>query len=271
MDRQEIEGKKVLFIYPHIITEKKILRDIVKNEYEAYKINCHLTAMEIVKHYKNPILFLNVDHGLTVLEWEEYAKSIINSLETGDVKIKAIVDEGSRQKELLSGCHYLNQYINLGQDVSKSVTNILAVLKKNNAMGQRKYIRIKCRNIHQASFSVKKNKNIHLGMVNDISSFGIACSFEKRPILTMNERINDLQLRLNGVPARGSGKVIGIRDDGKIYVIQFDRNNSQKFKDLITNFIFQSLQKNFEQLVKKYSRPQFGAGYNNKTISYAAQ
>lgn len=253
----DFDALKVFFLYPHVPGGLDIVRNIVFNEYEAYSIGNHYAMLELTRQYNNSMLFVNPDYKMKPDDWSLYMKSIAEDPETYDVKLGVLTernDEGKADnlfKDFMLQCGF----IDLNEGVESCTECILKKLEEYQAKGRRKYLRVKCSERHEASFSVKYGSQIYQGEIHDISSAGIACTFSDDIEIIADTYLDDLQLRLMGKILRVSGKVFSSRKaDDIVHVILFDYRKTYKEKQKIHNFIFNSLQRDMQKRVENLAR-----------------
>ncbi len=252
-------ARKVFFLYPHVPKGNTLIKNIVYREYEAYSVNSHRTVLELFNEYKDSFLFVNLDFKMNYNDWALYMSSIMDDPEKNEVKIGALTEDNI---EILSnpmgkldnfslhcGC------VDLSNDLDECTNYISEKLEDYNAKGRRKYIRAKCSDTYHATFSVKIGKEIHKGYIHDISSAGMACTFDNEIDLPANTFLEDIQLRLLGNILMASGKVIFTRDqDEAVYVIMFDYRKTYKVRNKILNFIHEVLQREMQKKIEEIER-----------------
>lgn len=241
----ELNIRKIFFLYPTYETENKVIRTIVKNEFEAYALYDYMSAVDLLYEFNNSILLINEDYKIKKIQWEHYINSIIENITMGDIKIGVY--------KINDHILYINKYLTNFQapfleikyynSIIECIPYFITIFQKFNARGIRKYVRVKCNEMGLAFISIKYNDNIYRGELNDISSFGMACIFQENIYLKVNTYLDDIQLRLKGIISKISGKVIGIRknENRNIYVIMFDVRNNPRFRYYISDFIYSVL------------------------------
>ncbi len=244
-------GKKVIFLYPQSVIQEKLVTEIIKNEYEVYLLHDHAMNIRFIQKYNNSILFINIDDGLKEPEWEKYIKDIMNNENTKDVHIGILsYDENKElaQKYLMDigvSCGFIKLKIGL----KESTEIILKTLEVNEAKGQRKYVRVSCKEYKNASFNAKIEGDVHSGYITDISSVGMAITFDNAVSLKVKTLLSDIQLRLRGIICMVTGVVIAIRKgDTNTYVIMFVKNMNAETKNKIYNFIYSILQESIKDV-----------------------
>lgn len=242
------DSRRIFFLYPHQETEARIIKDVITHEYEAFLINDHSAARKLLTELNKSLLFVNVDQPLKHSSWDEYIKEIdqINSIQ--NVMVGTIAKES---KNIDSYKSLSNVCVSFENGIETCSQSILDVLEKNNARGKRKYIRAKCEEMHRASFSIKLHTTIHVGLIHDISTFAMACSFQENIEIKPDSYFTDLQIRLDGRVFQLSGKTIGSRNENNILIIMFDYNNHPGVKENIQIFIYHALQRALREKLKE--------------------
>jgi len=250
---KEIYEQKIFFLYPQDIIQKELIREIVKNEYEAYIVNDHYKIKKVLKKYPESILFINIDAVLNDKEWEIFIKDIQADPDLSAIRIGIISHKNDAKKEelylmeLLVSCGY----VKLKAGFDESLRIILSALEAVEAKGKRKYVRVRVNDDKNVSCSVRINNILLKGLIIDMSSVGMAFQFNKDedPILREKEILGDIQLLLKGNICHISGVVSAKREINKqnIYVISFDKSMNYNEKEKIHNFIFKALQENIDR------------------------
>jgi len=254
-------GKKVFFLNPHSVVQEELILNILMNEYEAYMIKDHVRLRPLLAEFNDSILFVNIDAEVKGLSWAEYIKSIMSTEATMGVKIGVI--STSENKELMKT--YLVDlavpcgYIRLRMGVEESTRLVLKALRESQAMGKRKFVRARCDSSSLASFNIKYLGRYHNGIIHDISSSGMAGSFESGLRLELGSRLGDMQLKLRTRLVRISGAVAGKRaekNERELYVILFDRETAGDVKLKLHSFIHEVLQAEIEKKMTLGSAPR---------------
>ncbi len=247
MDNADI-GKKVFFLYPPTII-KEIIREVVRQEYEAYILESHAAALRILAKYKDSILFINIDEVLKEEEWEKYVAELLANPATAGTRI-GILTYFKKERELME--RYLINigvqcgFIRIKMSPEECQQIILKTLAVNEARGRRRYVRAIC-NEKLDLFNVIWQDTRYQGSIIDLSYAGMACYFhDETLILREGTVLGNIQLVLRGASCILSGtvmKVIPQTTEHSIYIIMF---NTAEFKPVIEEkihtFIFHCLQ-----------------------------
>jgi hypothetical protein len=253
VDNYEI---KVFFLYPHSIIQKTLIKEIIYQEYAAYMLNDHEKTLKLLEKYTNSILFINIDTVLSETDWEVYIQKIMSNQITQDIRIGVLSfyeDEKRMENyliKLMIQCGFIR--LKLGFKECKAI--MMKALEVNEAKGRRKYIRVKCRDMHSVYISIKINNNLVKGFIYDISSAGFACGFDKgnEQYIKVNSFLDNIQLQLRGILCLVNGTVHGVQKDeenNSRYVIMFEKINYE-IKNKIHDFIAICLQESIDNELK---------------------
>ncbi|MFP4484458.1 MAG: PilZ domain-containing protein [Spirochaetaceae bacterium] len=237
-------GKKVFFLYPPSVVTDELVWEVVRNEYEVYLLKDHARLRKLLPRYNDSILFVNIDAGLSEEGWEEYIRDISGSPDTANVRIGILTynrNEDLARKYLMDiGVQAGFVTLSLGLEESSGI--ILRMLEANEARGRRRYVRARIADPKAATFNVKVHDTMCRGVIHDISSVGMACSFEGNGEVSVRSYLTDMQLRLRGQTVRVSGVVSGVRsEETRVHVIIFDPRRGDAFRTRLRHFVHQQL------------------------------
>ncbi|MFP3959173.1 MAG: PilZ domain-containing protein [Spirochaetaceae bacterium] len=249
-----VVGRKVFFLYPPSVVQDELIWEVVRREYEVYLLREHRRARALLARYPDSILFVNIDTELEESEWESYIRGILESSRYSDVRIGILSynnDEALARKYLMD-VGVSAGFVKLSLGLKESTDIILRVLEANEARGRRKYVRAKTDDPAQpARFNMRLWADLKGGVVRDISSVGMACSFDTPVDLADRTYLRDIQLKLRGGLTTISGVVTGKRRDndgvGTIYVIMFDPRSNPEARNRIRRFVHRYLQQQIER------------------------
>lgn len=246
-----ISGKKVFFVYPHSVIQNKLIQELIHREYEVYLVNDHRKIESICEYYTSPVIFINIDEGLAEPEWESLIRSLLEKESTkhASIGIVSYDDNAELSKKYLMDIMVPCGFIKLKLGLNDSTDIIIKTLEANEVKGSRKYVRAKCLS-DDAGFNVQIFDRIEKGNIVDISSVGMAVTFDYDPELQKNAYLPDVQLKLKGIVINLSAVVLGFRKiegDKTIYLLLFDHKMTNVNKGKIRSFIHRSLQLNMER------------------------
>lgn len=241
------DSRKIFFLYPHLETEKKIATEVFAKEYETFLINDHVAVRKLIREISRSFIFVNTDKSVKNHPWAEYIKEISNINISGNVMVGTLSNDINTAEVYKS---LSNISLSIDRGSGYCAETILHILEKDNARGNRKYVRAKCADANMASFSIKKSGSLYAGSIRDISIYAMACTLQEGTIIKGDSNIDDLQLRLNGKILKTAGEIIGTRLEDQIYVIKFDPLKTFPVKKIIHNFIFNALQRALDKKMK---------------------
>ncbi len=245
-----IVGKKVFFLYPHSVIQTEMVSELIKAEYEIYLLKDHEKARLIFQKYPDSVVFINIDEGLKENEWEQYIKALQNDQELSQLRIGILTynNDAELARMYLMDLMVSAGFVKLSLGLEESTEIVLKVLEANEARGRRKYLRVICGDRH-STLNFLVGETVYTGTVMDISSVGMACTFEPDPKFSAHAKAESIQLKLKGSLCLVSGIVMGTRREGEqcTYVLLFDPKTGQDMKGKIRHFIQWSLQNHIEQ------------------------
>ena len=252
MEETQISGKKVFILYPHSVIQEELLYTLISNEYEVALLKNHTRTLTLLEKFPHSILFINIDEKLSEEQWAEYIQGIMNNQALKDVRIGILSynnDVALKQKYLMDigvQCGFIQLKLGLAQ----STKIILTVLEANEAKGRRKYVRVNCKSDKNAIFNVRVSETVLPGNIVDISSIGMAITFENAdPRLQKNSLLDGIQLRLKSSLVSLSGVVLGFREaKPRIYVVLFTPKTANTEKEKIRRYIIHALQSSIDML-----------------------
>jgi hypothetical protein len=237
-------GKKVFFLYPPSVVTEELVWEVVRNEYEVYMLKDHQRLRKLLPRYDDSILFVNIDAGLSEERWEAYVREIAESSDTANVRIGILTYNKNEElaRKYLMDIGVQAGFVTLSLGLEESAGIVLRMLEANEARGRRRYVRARIDDPKAATFNVKIHDMLCNGVVHDISSVGMACSFEPDMEVPVRSYLTDIQLRLRGQAVKVSGVVSGVRaGDKHVHVVMFDPRQGSAFRSRVRRFVHQQL------------------------------
>ena len=240
----EITGRKVFFVYPTGSVQQQIVTELIQQEYEVYIAKDSTRLARALKKYADSVLFINIDDGMSAENWGSWINSVLTALP--EIKIGVFsnnTDEESRAKQI-KDLHVTCGYMTSKVDMSKTVQEVLDVLKNMNVKGRRKYLRATITRENVASVNMPMGDSYINGDIKDISVVGISCTFTTDPGLKKGTLYKDVQIKLQGQLLKVEAVVFGSRpEDGmNIYVLLFTQRINPDVRVRIRKYIQQDLQ-----------------------------
>ena len=245
------QGKKIFFLYPHSVIRNEMLDTLIMSGFETYTLADEKKARNLLAHFPDSIMFINIDEGLKEKDWEVYIREIQENPETKNCRLGIMSynqDKVLMQKYLMDlaiPCGYV--HLKLG--LHESTRIILNVLEVNEARGRRKFIRADCHDDISAALNFRDDSDVYIGKLLDISSAGLAARFEKIKEMPVNSLIRDVQLRLRGGLVMTDMILMGQRqDDKRVNVLLYGPKLSTDDRLIIHRYIKQCLQRYIDGL-----------------------
>lgn len=249
-------GKKVFFLYPHSVIQKELVETIIDREYEVYLVYDHNKLDSINRIYRDSIVFINIDEGIPEDQWEKRIRALSDDSPNNHLKIGILTyneDQSLAQKYLMDimvSCGFIRLKLGLNE----SIEIILKTLEANEAKGRRKYVRARPQP-EDASFNYKDIAGeLYTGQIMDISSVGMAVTFDSDIAPQKNSLLRDIQIKIKGARIKVNGVVIGSRDVEKsktIFVLLFDSTAIHEVKQKLRYHIHKLLQDDINKVLAR--------------------
>jgi hypothetical protein len=251
---EHIHSKKIFYLFAPDEIEETIIKPIAAKEFEVYAFSPDDTKkyVDALEKLNGSIIFAFMHRNEENTVWDESYKNM--ALSDNDLQLSIstwIIDAGYITLDAArSNFTPHTVRIDRADGPQATVNHIVSMLETLNARGDRKHLRAMCCESLQAHFSIKRLEHTYTGTVLDISSFGMACSFNKDIELKIHLFIDDLQLRLVGQSFNIAGSILSKRviNEKTIYIIVFDFLNDPDALTAVRNFVYDMLQRNFRQL-----------------------
>ena len=246
--QSDITGKKVFFLYPTAVVQNQIITELVQQEYEVYIAKDHARLARTLKKYPDSVLFVNIDEGMSGLEWEKWVGTLMTSLPDVKIGIFSSSSDEDLKNRYINDLHIACGFMPLKLDMNKTISKMLEILKVMNVKGRRKYLRATTELENTATMNMPHGGDFINGTIRDISVVGISCSFEFDPGLAKNSILKDIQIRLQSILLKVEAVVFGSRQDGgdKIYVLIFTQRIDPDVRVKIRKYIQQNMQNKME-------------------------
>ncbi|TVR91243.1 MAG: PilZ domain-containing protein [Spirochaetaceae bacterium] len=246
----EIAGRKIFFVHPPAWIREDLIYSMVKLGYKTYSTEESRGLRKLVSLYPGSLLFANVDKGPKGFDWLKILSSMNDLFREKDIRLGVLSEDNRKDaiKRYLSAVSAPCGYIVLTGGQKEIASRITTQTVRQKARGRRTQVRARCFD-KNATVNVKYAGENHAGRVLDISGAGAACvipSLDDR--LRKDERMSDIQFKLNSRICTVSGKVVGIRTESeKTFVLLFDEARSDSVDEKIYAFVKETIQRNFER------------------------
>jgi hypothetical protein len=251
---EHIFSKKIFFLFAPEDAENAIIRPVAAHEFEVYAFSPEDTEqyLDALEKFPGSVVFAFMYHNEENTVWDERFKKLTAADSCLQLSVTTwIIDSGyiTLNTERSNFTPHTSR-IDRADGPQSTVNHIVTILETLNARGDRKHLRAMCGESLQAHFSIKRLEHTYTGTVLDISSFGMACVFNKDIELKIHLFIDDLQLRLVGQSFAVAGSILSKRVIGEktVYIIVFDFLNDPDALPAVRNFVYDMLQRNFRQM-----------------------
>jgi hypothetical protein len=245
-DSLDITGKKIFFLYPTALMQNEIAKEFIQRELEVYIVRDYAKLRRILKKYPCSIVLVNIDSGIPEKDWEAWINSVLNDPATATIAFGILTAEnnGVLAHKYIDLIKVKCGYVVIKKDTKSAIIQLWDNLKKVEAWGRRKYIRVTSSNEALTTINLPHGNDFIKGVIKDISAAGLSCSFFEDPNIDKNTLISNIQIKLQSLILKAEGIVFGSRMDGlaKIYVIMFTQRTDPEVRVKIRKFIQMSLQ-----------------------------
>ena len=241
-------GRKVFFLNPPLSFDKGIIEPLRDEEYEIYVLPDIPTTKPILLENKDAMLFINIDHTMTFKQWFNYILSFREDPVLRTIFIGVVSERATTSDQQLFLEHLTLQ---CGFQIISSSTAILLknfqkILELNGAKGNRKYIRLDCKDINVVSACFINDNKLYEIQINNISSVGFACTFDERsaPLFKENAVFNNISFTFGRTTIVCPSVVFRIMDSTAVFL--FTNAMPLRYKEAIRKFIHTVLIKKFD-------------------------
>ena len=247
----ELFGKKVFILHPQSVIKEEMLHLLIAAEYEVALLYETQKTLRALSKHPNSILFINIEDGMKEAEWTTFITNIMDNEKTKGVRIGILAynADPALQKKYLMDIGVQCGFVTLKLGLKESFKIMVKTLEANEAKGRRKYVRAVCGTGDKAMFNVKYGGDYLTGSILDISSVGMACTFDKPQNLKLGLDLDDIQLKLRAVLCRVKGKLVGMdKEKGERLVVLFSKKISPRERHKIHQFVYDRLQETIDAL-----------------------
>jgi hypothetical protein len=246
--------KKIFFLNTSPFFQNEIGSELIHQEFEIYFTAEYTNLKRALKKYPESIVFVNIDSLLPEKEWETWIRRTLADPSTASAKFGVLADLYKEQQEqkytevLKLPCGYT---VVSKSDPQKTFRQLNSLFVAMEVRGRRRYLRATSENEMQMTINIPHDGFYLKGVIKDISSVGISCTFQKDPELEKNALCKDMQIKLQTAILKTEGIVFGSRTDGllKIYVFLFTPRVAPETRARIRVFVMQTLQERMNKFL----------------------
>lgn len=225
----DYQGHQIFIVHPNPVICKKLVRALRRNEFETYGISNLDTDITVMS--RDMVLFLLISDEDS-WNWRAFADKAgaldismnITALGTSDLP------EGFNSFIEAADNHVLDQ--------------ILKHLEEIKARGHRHFVRFGSQYASIATFNFHHEERLYAGVIHDLSSTGMSCTFKPEPENLGHMKVDNLNLNIHGYRAVLSGSFSSNRVVAGqiIHVFNFSGKIPDDALDHIYDFIYSSLE-----------------------------
>jgi len=249
-------GRKVFFINPPFVIEKKIAEYLKEQEYEVYIIKNYRNAKSVLRYFEHAMCFINIDDDLTLRGWYNFIKSFEEDpqLKSIFIGIMALKTPEETVKKYVMNLSLPGGYIPLSLEPEELVKRFDGILDINGAKGSRKYLSLTCNNVEALTGYIAYDSKLFSMKFENISSIGITCSLppELSKMLKKNTVLDNVSLSLGRWSVITKCVVLSLNtfNNEVIAILLFTRDIPNEVRTSIRKFIYEILNKQLNDIIK---------------------
>ncbi|GEM_PF-2292935 len=225
----DYQGHQIFIVHPDPDICKKMVRSLRRSEYETYGLSSLDSDITVMK--MNTVIFLLVSDN-KAWDWRSY----VNRVRELKIPLRIAALGPSERPE------GFDSFIESTDD--KGLEAIQRYLESINAQGYRHFVRFGSQLASIATFNFHLGDRLYAGVIHDLSSKGMSCTFKPEPENFKPVKIENLNLNIHGYRAvlNGSFSSSRVVAGQKIHVFNFKNDIPDNAMDHIYDFIYSSLE-----------------------------
>ncbi|MDR2185215.1 MAG: PilZ domain-containing protein [Treponema sp.] len=257
-NQSDILGKKIFFLYPSTAIQNEIVFELIQQEFEAYVVRDQNALVPLLKRYPDSLVFIDIDEALPEPDWEKWIRDVMADPALADIKVGIVSarEDEALMRKYIASVKVQGGYTVIKSDINKAIRQLLEILHVFDAKGRRRFLRATSENETLTTINIPYNNAYVNGVIKDISSTGLSCTFTEDPNLEKNSLCQDIQIKLQSTLLKLEGIVFGSRMDGlsKIYVVVFTQRIDPSVRVKIRKYIQGNIQAAIDAELKSLSR-----------------
>ncbi len=267
-----IIGRKVFFVNPPLYVENYLHLELKQHEYEVYIISDYKYTKNALRKFPDALCFIFIDDELSYDEWFNFIQSFQKheKLKTIFVGLMSAIIPKPQHERFMMNLSLPGGFIMLTEfKGSALIEKIVGILELNGAKGRRKYLRLDCdENVKINGYFATKSQLLQV-TISSISSVGFTCYFPRSygDSLAKNVVVPSFSITLGRRSIVTPSVVYDVKfvDENRCFAIMlFLKQVGADDRKVIKNFIFEQLEKRFEDLI--YSLPPDVEDYSNRGV-----
>jgi hypothetical protein len=225
----EYQGHQIFIVHPDPELCRGLVRSLRRSEYEAYGFSGLDTDVSVMQ--RDTVVFLYVAED-TSWDWQDF----LSRLQLLEITLHSVALGSPETPE---GFDY-----GIEASDESALEPILAYLEEISARGHRHYVRFGSQYASIATFNFHHEERLYAGVIHDLSSTGMSCTFKPEPENLGHMEVANLNLNIHGYCATLSGSFTSSRMVAGqiIHVFNFSGDIPDDALDHIYDFIYSSLE-----------------------------
>lgn len=249
-DKALTAKNKIFFLCPPEEITDNLLIEFIHRGYECCSLDDPNHAELMLAKYENSILFINLDHKLKDFSWDKYIMGIManDKIKNGKIGVCSITPDLSVHDKYAKKLKVPLGFIQIRKIASQTRDSFLKVLDTLSGGDRRQSVRVMISNQEDGIVNLKYSRQIYTGNIIHISPEAMACTFRDPPQIEIDEVIDNMQLKLKGVPVLTAGelKIKKIQNGQILFVVLFHHGKSQDAEQKICKFIGKALKEKID-------------------------
>ncbi|RKX80923.1 MAG: hypothetical protein DRP70_16630 [Spirochaetes bacterium] len=225
----DYQGHQIFIVHPNPDICKRLVRSLRRSEYETYGFSSLDTDITVMQG--DTVIFLLVSDD-EAWDWRGFVSR------ARELKISMRIS-ALGTSELPEG---FDSFIESSDD--KGLEAIQKYLDSIKAQGYRHFVRFGSHFASIATFNFHLGDRLYAGVIHDLSSKGMSCTFKPEPESFKPVTVENLNLNIHGYRAvlNGSFSSSRVVAGQVIHVFNFRENTPDDTMDHIYDFIYSSLE-----------------------------
>ncbi len=238
-------GKKVFFLYPPQEFARNVIMPLFDDGFEIYKLNSSEKVLSLLARFPDSVLFINNDYPYEDFDITDFNDNFLKKSEFENLSVFSFF------REKVSYGDKIRDYISIEREDQEVYQDIKKILLESDAHGKREYVRYGNYDEILSTITFQSNGQEYIADLHDISPKALSFS----AVRDMNDLIglpfHDMKLKVGTYEIVTAGRIDSGRtvSGKKIYIAVFDLDD--KMRSEVFNFIFTSLEKGLDDLLKE--------------------
>lgn len=252
-----IIGRKVFFVNPPLYVENYLHLELKQHEYEVYIISDYKYTKNALRQFPDALCFIFIDDEMSYDQWFNFIQSFQKDekLKTIFVGLMSAIIPKAQMERFIMNLSLPGGFIMLNEfKGSALIEKIVGILELNGAKGRRKYLRLDCDpSVTINGYFANQSQLLQVSIVS-ISSVGFTCYFPRSygEALKKNMLVPSFSITLGRRSIVTPSVVFDVKvvDAARCFAVMlFLKQVGLDDRKVIKNFIFEQLEKKFDDLI----------------------